>query len=215
LRKLLGETEQQYSNARKAYQNDMRRLGCPTRGSENLDAEKKCANAMTRAEMTEACGAYAGRPPEPKAASPGTPPVGAQGDYPIDQLDRDIRTNLEKDRAYFTEQCARGKQDYCVLATCIRLAFDDSDANEIACARARGFRIGDGWVANGEGEFIKGALRPDWSISITCLKKVDGVRPWVRIWRKFGVPDSAFNLDVEVAKACQAQYNEPRGRGRK
>jgi hypothetical protein len=47
------------------------------------------------------------------------------------------------------------------------------------------------------------------------MKEVDGECPSATIRRKLGVPESSFNLDVEAAKACQAKYDEPRGKGRK
>lgn len=59
LRKLLGETKQQYYRVREAYQGDLRRLGCAPVAHEDLDAERKCADADGRAERAEACGAYA------------------------------------------------------------------------------------------------------------------------------------------------------------
>jgi hypothetical protein len=44
---------------------------------------------------------------------------------------------------------------------------------------------------------------------------VGGVRPTATIWRKFGVPESAFDLEAEAAKACQAKYAEAQGQGRR
>lgn len=185
---------------------------CRTQSGATVYQEAPCPPGSSRMETSLP---EARRLPEPKAAPQGTPPAGAQGGYTQEQLQRDIRAGLEKDLAYYAERCARGERDFCVSAACARLGLDDSDANEVACARARGLRIGDGWIATSEGELIPGVLRPDWSITIMCMKKVDGVRPSARIWRKFGVPEDAFNLDVEAAKACQAKYDEPRDKRRK
>ena len=185
---------------------------CKTQSGATTYQEAPCPPGSSRMETSLP---ETRRLPEPKAAPQGTPAAGAQGGYSLDQLQRDIRASLEKDVAYYTERCARGERDFCVSAACARLGLDDSDANLVACTRARGLRIGDGWVATSEGELIPGVLRPDWSITIMCMKKVEGARPSARIWRKFGVPESSFNLDVEAANACQAKYDEPRGKGRK
>ena len=57
LRKVLsGKTS---PREREQLQRDTRRLGCAWKGSEDLDAENKCADARGTAEMAEACGAYA------------------------------------------------------------------------------------------------------------------------------------------------------------
>lgn len=185
---------------------------CKTQSGTTVYQEAPCPPGSSRLETSLP---DTRRLPEPNAAPQGTRPPGAREGYSIDQLHRDTRAALEKDVVYWTQRCARGERDFCASAACGRFELDDSDANLVACIRARGLRIGDGWVATSEGELVPSVLRPDWSITIMCMKKVGGERPWARIWRKFGVPESSFNLDVEAAKACQAKYDEPRGKGRK
>lgn len=126
----------------------------------------------------------------------------------------DRRALISRDLQYYEQECARGKREFCVSAACTRVLLDDSDSNLVACARAHGFRVGDGWVALEEGRQIPGGLRPDWSINITCLRKVDGNRPHATVWRKFSVPADSFDLDAEARKECQAKYLEAGRKGK-
>jgi hypothetical protein len=163
--------------------------------------------------MFEACGTYASFD-VPDAARSTAASAKAAHAKDVEQIKRDIDKAVERDLANFRQRCARGEQEYCVQAVCLQLAVDDSDANLIACTRARGFRVGNGWVANDHGQPIPGIPRPDWSIGVTCMRKMGGNRPSATIWRKFGVPESAFDLQAEAAKACQAKYAEAQGKGR-
>jgi hypothetical protein len=180
---------------------------CKTESGRTIYQEGTCPPGSSRTGAS--LPAEAGARSEPKVAPPGSPGASTESGYSADQLDRDIRAARERDLADFSKRCAKGEREYCTLATCLRVGFDDSDANLIACAKARGLRVGDGWVANDEGRLVPGVLRPPWSIPITCLRKVNGDRPVVRVWREFGVAEASFDLDAEARKLCQASYDEP------
>ena len=190
----------------------MRTIGCPPPGSEGAKAEKACVDARDRDAFVEACGSYAKLAPEPDAKTAAA--AKADLDKAMAEVRREPPPNLEKNLAYYDRRCAQGDKSYCEAAICGRMAVDDSDANLVACTRARGLKVGNGWVATSHGEPIPGIPRPDWSIGIVCMRKVGGDRPSATIWRKFGVPESAFDLQSEATKACEAKYAEARGRAR-
>jgi hypothetical protein len=135
------------------------------------------------------------------------------------------REQMTKDVVLFEQQCKSGDRDACIMAVCYRTEFDDTDQSVIACAKAHGFRVGNGWVANGEGSLIPGVLRSPWSISITCLGETSEwdtlrnqqrkVRPGATVWREYSEPEATFDLDAAASKACQAKYAELRPGKRK
>jgi hypothetical protein len=202
------------SSHARAVHAEMRELGCPALGTPEQEAEKRCVDARDRVEMFDACSEYA-KFDVPDAVRSSTAAAQAAHAKDVEQIRRDLSVTLERDVASHAQRCARGEQDYCAAAACGRLGLDDSDANLVACIKAQGLRYGNGWVATSHGQYIPGIPRPDWHIDITCMHKVNGERPWVTLWRKFGVPESAFDLETEATKACQAKYAEARGKGPK
>ena len=161
----------------------------------NTFQDKPCADGQGRVIGTP--------PPAPKAPAPASAP-GQDFDkqWTPEQRDRDMRAAHEKNMVYHRQQCARGDQGSCIALACEPAAFDDSDAALITCIKARGYRMGNGWYTPSGWEQTPEVPRSDWRITIECIRKVAGQRPYENLYRKYDAPEHSVDLEAEAARIC-------------
>jgi hypothetical protein len=126
-----------------------------------------------------------------------------------------MRAVHEKNMVYHRQQCARGDQGSCIALACEPAAYDDSDAALVTCIKARGFRMSNGWYTPGGWEQTPFVPTSDWRITIECIGKVGGQRPYEIVWRKYGTPESSVDLEAEAARICAGSPAAPPARRRK
>lgn len=180
----------------------------------NTYQDKPCADGAGRVVGTPNAPAPSERASPPPLVRPPKPPPPSAADVEAasEKFKREYRPVHEQNMSYYREQCARGVPGFCISVACEPLVYDDSDAALITCIKARGYRMGNGWYTPSGWEQTPEAPRSEWRITIECISKVGGQRPYENLYRKYDAPEQSVNLEAEAARICSI---DPAARRRK
>ena len=75
--------------------------------------------------------------------------------------------------------------------------------------------MGNGWFTPSGWEQTPMVPNTDWRITIECIGKVGGQRPYETVWRKYWTPEHSVDLEAEAARICAGSPGAPAARRRR